>query len=117
MLFQTDHAAEAGPVPSGFNWGAFLFTPLFLLWYGRIGTALFLVGASLISSLDRGGCLILLTMLVSLVVAVYFGFNANEVAWSTQRFETYTELRKSMLGWNIAGVVLVALFVIRALLA
>jgi len=118
MLFPTDPAAETGPVPRGFNWGAFLLTPLFLLWYGRIGMALALFAVSLISSLMyRGACLIVLALPVALVAGLYFGIHANEVAWETQRFENYTALKKSMLRWNIAGVLLVVLLVIRALIA
>lgn len=110
MQFPTDGAAEGGPVPSGFNWGAFLLTPLFLLFYGRVGMALFLVGVGLISSLMFGGaCLIIIALPVALIVGLYFGIRANEVAWATQRFETHAALKRSMFRWNIAGALAVAL--------
>lgn len=116
-LFPADPNAEVGPVPRGFNWGAFLFTPLFLLWYGRIGPAILLFGVSLISSLMyRGACLILIGVPVALVAGLVVAIKANQIAWETQRFQNYAELQKSMLGWNIAGVIAVALFVAGALM-
>ena len=112
-LFPHDPAAETGPVPSGFNSGAFLFAPVFFLWYRRAGLALlgFALNAAPLFLLG-GPCGVLLAPPLSLALGVYAGFHANEVAWETQRFATYDELRSSMFRWNLAGAVAVVLFVI-----
>jgi hypothetical protein len=114
-LFPTDPAAEVGPVPSGFNWGAFLFAPLFLLWYGRFGTALIVIGLNLVLSLPlRSPCALLIAFPVALSISFHTGRRANEVAWETDRFDTYAAMQRSMLRWNIAGVLAVGLLVIYA---
>jgi hypothetical protein len=113
MESPTEPEAELGPVPSGFNLGAFLFTPLFLICYGRAGTGCLLYIIPVISLILFGlNSLFVLVLPVAILAALYFGLNANEVAWATERFKTYAELRKSMLGWNIAGALAICLVVI-----
>jgi hypothetical protein len=116
MLFQNDPAAESGPVPSGFNTGAFLFAPLFLLWYRRFGAALLLIAINVVSSfMLRGACVTLLLPL-SAFAGVYVGIHANEIAWETQRFQSYAELQRSMFGWKIVGLASLALLTIRVVM-
>src|SRR5207247_1210801 len=95
---------ERGPVPSGFNWGAFLFTGIFLLFNRRVGTALLLmVGGAVVGGVmgDAGQFLV---GIISLVVSLYFGFTAKEIAWATGRYATYAELDRSMRRWNIGAL-------------
>jgi hypothetical protein len=114
VLFPGDPVAEVDPVPSGFNWGAFLFAPLFLLWYQRAGTALLLFGVGAIAPHVLGdACAFTLMLPVSISVGMHFGRHANEVAWETERFDTYAELQSSMRRWNIAGLVALGLLGIR----
>lgn len=112
MESPTEPQAELGPVPSGFNWGAFLFTPVFLVCYGRAGTGCLLYIAPVIAMLLFGLASYLLVVPVSILVGLYFGLNANEVAWATERFVTYAELKRSMLRWNIAAALAIGLVVI-----
>jgi hypothetical protein len=49
---------------------------------------------------------------VAVVAALYFGLNANEVAWATERFQTYAELRRSMFRWNVAAALAICLAII-----
>lgn len=108
--------AEAGPVPSGFNWGAFLFTSIFLLFNGRIGTALLLIfGGGFVSGvLGEGGAVIV--GIGSFLISLYFGFTAKEIAWETGRHATYADLERSMRRWNIGALTIMGLLIVLILL-
>lgn len=105
MSTQEVVASDLGRVPSGFNWGAFLFTGIFLLFNRRVGTALLLmIGGAVLGGIvgDSGGIVI---GIVSLLVSLYFGFAAKQIAWETGRYTTYAELEKSMRRWNIGSLI------------
>lgn len=113
-IFHSEVTPEMGPVPSGFNWGAFLFPAIFLIFNRRVGTVLSLMfgGGILGAALGDAGGFVL--ALVSLGLSLYCGFSAKEIAWDTGRYTTYAALEKSMRRWNVAagtfGVIVVALF-------
>lgn len=95
-------AEEALP---GFNWGAFLLTGPFLLWYGRIGTLCLLILLNVaISAIGLGP----LALIIGLMANLWCGTQASEIAWETGRFSSVAALKRSMRGWNIAAVVIVA---------
>ena len=106
MSADIEVASETGPVPTGFNWGAFLFTGIFLLCNRRIGTALLLMlGFGLLNALLGGGDGAGVAIgLISLVVSLYYGFAAKQIAWETGRYKSYAELQKSMRHWNIGAL-------------
>jgi hypothetical protein len=111
MSTQMDAMQELGPVPNGFNWGAFLFTGIFLLFNRRVGTALLLFfgGAFLGAVLGDASGLVLGA--ASLLISLYFGFAAKQIAWETRRYASYAQLDKSMRRWNVAAVVFGVLLV------
>jgi hypothetical protein len=104
MSIHGEVSPELGPVPSGFNWGAFLFSGLFLLSNHRAGTFFLLILGSFLCGLmgEAGG---IIAMLVGLIVALYCGFGAKQIAWETGRYTTYMDLERSMRRWNIAALV------------
>jgi hypothetical protein len=117
MSVQVHVAEEAGPVPSGFNWGAFLFTGIFLLFNRRIGTAILLgLGGAVASGLlgDSGGAVL---GICSLLISLYYGFAAKQIAWETGRYETYAELERSMRKWNVGAFIVLGVLVVLVVLA
>jgi hypothetical protein len=108
MTVHEEVSPELGPVPTGFNWGAFVFSGVFLLAYQRVGTFFLLV---LIHILLRflGTVGVLVSLFFGLVTSIYFGVEAKQIAWDTDRFKTYAELERSMRRWNIAALVFVVL--------
>jgi hypothetical protein len=115
-IFHGEASPELGPVPSGFNWGAFLFSSVFLLANRRAGTFfLLLLGSFFLGMLGEAGGVI--SMIVGLVVSLYCGFGAKEIAWETGRHATYADLERSMRRWNIAALVFAGILVVLFLLA
>lgn len=110
MSFDEEASAELGPVPEGFNFGAFVFSGVFLLGYGRVGMFfLWLVVGGLLNLLGFFGALI--ASFLGLVFSIYCGFEAKQIAWDSDRFTTYAELDRSMRRWNIAALLFVVLLV------
>jgi hypothetical protein len=116
MSTQAEVSATTGPVPSGFNWGAFLFTGIFLFFNRRVGTALLLIVGGAILSAAMGDAGQLLLGVISMVVSLYFGFAAKQIAWETGRYATYKELEKSMRRWNIGALVATGALVVLVVL-
>jgi hypothetical protein len=93
-----------GPAPTGFNWAAFLFAGLFLLAFRRFGLFLmWLIAGFLLPML--GGPGVFIATVLNLGVAVYCGFNGNQIAWETGQFDTHEELQRAMRHWNIGALV------------
>ena len=109
-------APEVGPVPAGFNWGAFMFPAIFLFANGRVGTAILLmIGGGVLGVITDGNDVIL--GIASLIVSLFCGSVANQLAWETGRYRTYDELNRSRRRWNIAALVTVGIVVLLILLA
>ena len=116
MSTQVEAMPDRGPVPGGFNWGAFVFPIIFLLCNRRVGTAVGLIALSVvISSLGDGGEIF--SAILSFGVSLYFGATAKEIAWATGRYASYEELARSTRRWNIAALIVVAALVLVVVIA
>jgi hypothetical protein len=103
-----EEVAGEGPAPTGFNWGAFLFSGVFLLGYGRVVPfVMLLLSGFLLPRL--GGPGVFIATVLNLGISIYCGVNGNEIAWETGRFATHQELQRSMHRWNIAALVVVGI--------
>lgn len=104
-------AEEALP---GFNWGAFMLTGLFLLWYGRLGTLCLLILLNVaISAIGLGP----LALVVGFLANLWCGIQASEIAWETGRFSSVAAVKRSMRGWNIAALIVFAAVLIVVVIA
>ncbi len=104
--------------PSGFNWAAFLFTPLFLFCNRRVGTGILLmVGGGIVNAITAGGAGAI-GWIYALLTSLYFGSVGNQIAWDTGRYTSQAELKRSMRRWNIvATIVLLVLIGLIALVS
>ncbi len=91
---------ESVPVPpeiKGWNWGAFLLSPLWpfsnKVWIG------------------------LLTWVVGWPVAIILGIKGNEWAWKSRRWESIEQFKAHQRGWTIAAFSLLGLIVVLGLLS
>ena len=91
-----------------FNWGAFALTFIWLLFHRRAGTSLILVvllnlffGFAFGSS--RGAGFFLTYALIVYPIRLYFGFVADEIAWETNRYTSFQQLKQKQKGWILAG--------------
>ena len=110
----------------GFNYGAFFLTPLWLLFNGKVPTAIGVIVAPLCISTFGFGLQALLNfpesaaiavlvccngaaMLIPLTAALRYGSIGNQVLWSSERFANVSRLKQSQRPWNIAGLAVLVL--------
>lgn len=103
-------------VPRGFNWAAFLFTPLFLFCNRRVGTGILLMLAGgIVGAITAGGAEPI-AWLFGLLTSAYFGSVGNQIAWDTGRYTSQATLKRSMRRWNIVAVIVLVLLIVLAAL-
>jgi hypothetical protein len=113
-------AKTQGEPDLGFNFGAFFLSPLWLLFHGRVGTGILLIGLSVVLrtvnaalEMESGaGAAGLASLCVSFCLMFYFGATGNQIAWKRGKFTSVEELKKSERPWNVAGLVVGILVVI-----
>ena len=112
----TGEGTETPPTtltPSGFNWGAFLVIPFWLLghkfWLWAAG---YILGMFLLTAAEVG----LLKFLVHLAFGVFLGIRANKMLWATGRYKSVEELRRRERPWAIFGFVSSAVVLLLLLL-
>jgi len=93
-----------GPFPAelkGFNWGAFLLT-----WIWGVGNKSYITLIALavlaISTISVAGRF---TSLITLGLAIWFGFSGNEWAWNNRHFRDISEFKSVQRAWTIAGII------------
>lgn len=92
----------------GFNWGAFLITPIWSIFNGVWIGLIWWVGL-LAFVLALPDALRLMIMFGQMALAFYLGFNGNELAWRGKRWasaEHFVEIQKY---WRIGSIVLTVL--------
>ena len=98
----------------GFNWGAFLATPIWSLvnqvWIGLLAS----IGLAVVLLLLRVPPLAAFP--IQLLLALYFGFKGNDLAWQSKKWSSTTHFsdtqRTSLLLGLAANVVLLILLII-----
>jgi len=80
------------------SWGAF-FLPLIYLISMEAGTGLILL--FLVLSFIPG---------VNFIVWFYLGFKGREIAWKKRKWESYEDYVSVQKSWDIAGIIVFAIF-------
>jgi hypothetical protein len=78
----------------GWNWGAFVFTWIWLLWHNMVPFGIGL----LLASFFFGP--------LSLIASFYLGAKANELAWTYKPFRNLQHFEETEKAWNRWGLVL-----------
>ena len=80
-------AANPGPAPAGWNWGAFL-----LNWIWGIGNRTYIA-------------FLMFVPLVNFVMPFVLGVKGNQWAWENESWESVEQFRRVQRRWAIAGVI------------
>lgn len=101
---QRQSGGEAAPLPSGndpamlsklsgWNWGACVFTWIWMLYFGmQLWGILVLIGSVTLC-------------FVSPIASIVLGIKGNELAWRYKHFNDFEEYQKAMKDWNFGGIV------------
>jgi hypothetical protein len=95
---------EAPPLPSGndpamlsrmsgWNWGACVFTWIWMLYFGMQAWGIIVL---------VGSCAL---CFVSPIASIILGMKGNEWAWRYKSFRDFEQYQKAMKDWNFAGIV------------
>jgi hypothetical protein len=93
-----------------FNWGAFLLTPIWLFFHGRIALGVLLVGLAAASNFAGvvSPVVPILSFPVFLALAIYFGVRGYRIAWSDAGiYDTLDDVKRRERNWAVIGLVVV----------
>jgi hypothetical protein len=90
---------------SSFNFGAACLTPLWLMFHGKPLTGVLLILYGLLSRIAFvfGAAGIVLSIIVDLVIMIYFGIQGNKIAMIHRGYPSIEDTKVAEQGWNIAG--------------
>ena len=100
-------------VADKFNWGAFLLT-----WIWGLGNKSYITLLIILTIfLAFIPFVNLVTGMVQLGLAIWFGIKGNEWAWKNKKFESIEAFHSYQKKWAIAGTILAVLSILLAIIA
>lgn len=102
------------PADLGFNFGAGVLSPLWLLCHGKTLPGIGLMALGLVTrvlgALGPGG--VFLGLIISVVQVVAVGSQANRIAWLDKRYASLDEMRRAQKPWLVAGLIVFSLMIV-----
>lgn len=108
--FATEVVVQGEELP--FNWGAFILTPLWCLFHGRVGIGLLLIVWTLIWAAFLFAAGAWGISLIHLGIMLYFGISGNKIAWEEKGYMSLQDVRESQRRWNIGGIIVAMIMMI-----